>query len=92
MLCGDLNRYTLTGCLPQRADPLPLALLFRTAPATRARDPQAGTEEAGITYRGTLLLRQTQVNEAERSSPVNGRRHCTICLRLHAEKVRQHDC
>ncbi len=39
---GDLNRYTLTGCLPQRADPLPLA--FATDGASYAGAILAGTE------------------------------------------------
>ncbi|QUJ03929.1 hypothetical protein KCP78_16110 [Salmonella enterica subsp. enterica] len=42
VLYGDLNRYTLTGCLPQRADPLPLAFAIRDG-QLRGRDPP-GTE------------------------------------------------
>ena len=48
---GDLNRFTLTGCLPQRSEPLPLAFAVKDE-----------LKQAGITWSGTLL-RQTQVNE-----------------------------
>ncbi|SQI20108.1 penicillin-binding protein [Salmonella enterica subsp. arizonae] len=78
---GDLNRYTLTGCLPQRADPLPLAFAIQDGASYAGAILKQELKEVGITYRGTLL-RQTQVNEPERSSPVNSRRHCTICLKL----------
>ena len=59
---GDLNRYTLTGCLTQRADPLPAGLChsgWRRLCRCHFKDE---LKQAGITYTGTLL-RQTQVNE-----------------------------
>lgn len=59
---GDLNRYTLTGCLPQRADPLPLAFAIQDGASYAGAILKQELKEAGITYRGTLL-RQTQVNE-----------------------------
>ncbi len=45
--CGDLNRYTLTGCLPQRAPTA--ATLLSGRRQLRGRDPQQELKEAGIT-------------------------------------------
>ncbi|MGK9173142.1 serine-type D-Ala-D-Ala carboxypeptidase [Yokenella regensburgei] len=59
---GDLNRYTLTGCLPQRAEPLPLAFAVQDGASYAGAILKAELKEAGITYSGTLL-RQTLVNE-----------------------------
>lgn len=56
-----MNRYTLTGCLPQRADPLPLAFAIQDGASYAGAILKQELKEAGITYRGTLL-RQTQVN------------------------------
>ncbi|WP_297205391.1 serine-type D-Ala-D-Ala carboxypeptidase [uncultured Pluralibacter sp.] len=55
---GDLNRYTLTGCLPQRAEPLPLAFAIQDGAGYAGAILKAELHEAGITYTGTLL-RQT---------------------------------
>ncbi|MFE4113298.1 serine-type D-Ala-D-Ala carboxypeptidase [Kosakonia sp. YIM B13611] len=60
---GDLNRFTLTGCLPQRADPLPLAFAIQDGASYAGAILKAELNDAGITYTGTLL-RQTQENEA----------------------------
>ena len=59
---GDLNRFTLTGCLPQRTDPLPLAFAIQDGASYAGAIIKAERKDAGITYTGTLL-RQTQVNE-----------------------------
>ena len=59
---GDLNRFTLTGCLPQRTDPLPLAFAIQNGASYAGAIIKAELKDAGITYTGTLL-RQTQVNE-----------------------------
>ncbi|PDO86103.1 serine-type D-Ala-D-Ala carboxypeptidase [Kosakonia pseudosacchari] len=59
---GDLNRFTLTGCLPQRADPLPLAFAIQDGASYAGAILKAELNDAGITYTGTLL-RQTQENE-----------------------------
>ncbi len=59
---GDLNRFTLTGCLPQRADPLPLAFAIQDGASYAGAILKAELKDAGITYTGTLL-RQTLVNE-----------------------------
>ncbi|UMX62968.1 D-alanyl-D-alanine carboxypeptidase/D-alanyl-D-alanine-endopeptidase [Klebsiella pneumoniae] len=60
---GDLNRYTLTGCLPQRSEPLPLAFAIQDGASYARSDPQKPRlAQAGITYSGTLL-RRTLANE-----------------------------
>jgi len=59
---GDLNRFTLTGCLPQRTEPLPLAFAVQDGASYAGAILKAELNDAGITYTGTLL-RQTLVNE-----------------------------
>ncbi|MBV7405010.1 serine-type D-Ala-D-Ala carboxypeptidase [Enterobacter sp. ENT03] len=59
---GDLNRFTLTGCMTQRADPLPLAFAIQDGASYAGAIIKDELKQAGITYSGTLL-RQTQVNE-----------------------------
>ncbi|WP_438918554.1 serine-type D-Ala-D-Ala carboxypeptidase [Kosakonia cowanii] len=59
---GDLNQFTLTGCLPQRADPLPLAFAVQDGASYAGAILKQELTQAGITYTGTLL-RQTQVNQ-----------------------------
>jgi D-alanyl-D-alanine carboxypeptidase/D-alanyl-D-alanine-endopeptidase (penicillin-binding protein 4) len=59
---GDLNRYTLTGCLPQRSEPLPLAFAIQDGASYAGAILKAELTQAGITYSGTLL-RQTLANE-----------------------------
>lgn len=62
---GDLNRFTLTGCLPQRSEPLPLAFAVQDGASYAGAILKDELKQAGITRSGTLL-RQTQVNEPER--------------------------
>jgi len=59
---GDLNRFTLTGCMTQRADPLPLAFAIQDGASYAGAILKDEFKQAGITYSGTLL-RQTLVNE-----------------------------
>ncbi|WP_437887880.1 serine-type D-Ala-D-Ala carboxypeptidase [Phytobacter sp. V91] len=59
---GDLNRFTLTGCLPQRSEPLPLAFAIQDGASYAGAILKAELADAGISYSGTLL-RQTLVNE-----------------------------
>ncbi|RZN45855.1 serine-type D-Ala-D-Ala carboxypeptidase [Escherichia sp. E13S3] len=59
---GDLNRFTLTGCLPQRSEPLPLAFAVQDGASYAGAILKDELKQAGITYSGTLL-RQTQVND-----------------------------
>ncbi len=59
---GDLNRYTLTGCLPQRSEPLPLAFAIQDGASYAGAILKAELKQAGIAYSGTLL-RQTLANE-----------------------------
>lgn len=62
VVTGDLNRYTLTGCLSQRNDPLPLAFAIQDGASYAGAIIKDELKQAGISYSGTLL-RQTQVNE-----------------------------
>jgi len=59
---GDLNRYVLTGCLTQRADPLPLAFAIQDGAGYAGAILKQELTTAGITYEGSLM-RQTQQNE-----------------------------
>ena len=59
---GDLNRYVLTGCLTQRADPLPLAFAIQDGAGYAGAILKQELTTAGITYDGSLM-RQTQQNE-----------------------------
>jgi len=59
---GDLNRFTLTGCMPQRSEPLPLAFAIQDGAGYAGAILKDELLQAGITYSGTLL-RQTQVND-----------------------------
>lgn len=59
---GDLNRYTLTGCLTQRADPLPLAFAIQDGASYAGAILKDELKQANISYSGTLL-RQTLTNE-----------------------------
>lgn len=62
VVLGDLNRFTLTGCLPQRSEPLPLAFAVQDGASYAGAILKDELKQAGITWSGTLL-RQTQVNE-----------------------------
>lgn len=59
---GDLNRFTLTGCMPQRAEPLPLAFAVQDGASYAGAILKAELQDAGISWTGTLL-RQTQENQ-----------------------------
>ncbi|PLR36306.1 serine-type D-Ala-D-Ala carboxypeptidase [Chimaeribacter californicus] len=55
---GELNRFTLTGCLTQRADPLPLAFAIQDGAAYAGAILKDELQDAGIQIGGTLK-RQT---------------------------------
>lgn len=57
---GELNRYTLTGCLTQRADPLPLAFAVQDGAAYAGAIVKAELQQANIDI-GGHLRRETQV-------------------------------
>ncbi len=63
VVTGDLNRYTLTGCLPQRSEPLPLAFAIQDGASYAGVILKSELTQAGITYSGTLLRQ----NSGERS-------------------------
>lgn len=56
---GELNRFTLTGCMTQRADPLPLAFAIQDGASYAAAILKSELKQAGIEVGGTLL-RQTE--------------------------------
>lgn len=56
---GELNRYTLTGCMTQRAEPLPLAFAIQDGASYAGTILKDELQQADITLSGTLL-RQTQ--------------------------------
>ncbi|TKI08590.1 serine-type D-Ala-D-Ala carboxypeptidase [Martelella alba] len=62
---GELNRYTLTGCMPQRAEPLPLAFAIQDGASYAAAILKDELQQAGIALGGTLL-RQTHPTPAGR--------------------------
>jgi len=56
---GELNRFTLIGCMPQRTEPLPLAFAIQDGASYAGALLKAELQDAGIDYSGHLL-RQTQ--------------------------------
>lgn len=46
---GDLNRFTLTGCLPQRSEPLPLAFAVQDGASYAGAILKDELKQAGIT-------------------------------------------
>lgn len=50
---GDLNRFTLTGCLPQRSEPLPLAFAVQDGASYAGAILKDELKQAGITERNT---------------------------------------
>lgn len=59
---GELNRFTLTGCMTQRAEPLPLAFAVQDGASYVGAMLKAELQNAGIDYTGHLV-RQTQVTQ-----------------------------
>ncbi|AUH02252.1 serine-type D-Ala-D-Ala carboxypeptidase [Pectobacteriaceae bacterium CE70] len=60
---GELNRFTLTGCLTQRAEPLPLAFAIQDGASYAGAIVKDELLQAGIRINGNLR-RQTQPNPA----------------------------
>ncbi len=56
---GELNRFTLTGCLTQRSEPLPLAFAIQNGASYAGAILKSELQNAGIDYSGHLV-RQTQ--------------------------------
>lgn len=59
---GELNRYTLTGCMIQRSEPLPLAFAVQNGASYAGAILKAELASAGIDYSGHLV-RQTQPSQ-----------------------------
>lgn len=62
VVTGDLNRYTLTGCLTQRDDPLPLAFAVQDGASYAGEILKDELKSADISVNGALM-RQTKPNE-----------------------------
>ncbi|WP_213990483.1 serine-type D-Ala-D-Ala carboxypeptidase [Sodalis sp. dw_96] len=60
---GELNRFTLTGCMPQRADPLPLAFAIQDGASYAGAILKDELQQADININGTLR-RQTNPTAA----------------------------
>jgi len=60
---GELNRYTLTGCLTQRSEPLPLAFAIQDGASYAGAILKSELQQAEIQIDGTLK-RQTQPTPA----------------------------
>lgn len=69
---GDLNRYTLTGCLPQRSEPLPLAFAIQDGASYAGAILKAELAQAGI------CARRWPMSPAPCWQPAS-RLRCTIC-------------
>ncbi len=57
---GELNRFTLTGCMTQRSEPLPLAFAIQDGASYAGAILKSELQDAGIDYSGHLV-RQTRV-------------------------------
>ncbi|CCP01446.1 penicillin-binding protein [Erwinia amylovora Ea644] len=73
---GELNRFTLTGCLTQRAEPLPLAFAIQDGASYAGALLKAELQNAGIDYSGhlvrqTLLTQPSTVLAETRSAPLH---------------------
>jgi len=55
---GELNRFTLTGCMTQRSEPLPLAFAIQDGASYAGAILKGELQSAGIDYSGHLI-RQT---------------------------------
>lgn len=60
---GELNRFTLTGCMTQRSDPLPLAFAVQDGASYAGAILKDELQDAGIDYSGHLV-RERRPNAA----------------------------
>ncbi|WP_099132636.1 serine-type D-Ala-D-Ala carboxypeptidase [Xenorhabdus ehlersii] len=67
---GDLNRYTLTGCLTQRDEPLPLAFAVQNGPSYAGKLLKNELNIAGIELKGHIRL-QSAPKQPEKILAVN---------------------
>lgn len=73
---GELNRYTLTGCLAQRSEPLPLAFAVQNGASYSGAIVKNELENAGIELTGhvkkrTLPTPQSQILVKTESKPLH---------------------
>ncbi|MFS2221294.1 serine-type D-Ala-D-Ala carboxypeptidase [Pantoea sp. B65] len=57
---GELNRFTLTGCMTQRSDPLPLAFAVQDGASYAGAILKDELQDAGIDYSGHLVREKRQ--------------------------------
>lgn len=62
MVPGDLNRFTLTGCLPQRSEPLPLAFAVQDGASYAGAILKDELKQAGITRAEHCCVRRRLTN------------------------------
>ncbi|WP_099140551.1 serine-type D-Ala-D-Ala carboxypeptidase [Xenorhabdus kozodoii] len=70
VISGDLNRYTLTGCLTQRDEPLPLAFAIQNGPGYAGKILKNELNIAGIELKGRIRL-QSVAKSPEKILAVN---------------------
>ncbi|CAK9883713.1 MAG: D-alanyl-D-alanine carboxypeptidase DacB [Candidatus Erwinia impunctatus] len=73
---GELNRFTLTGCMTQRSEPLPLAFAVQDGASYAGAILKAELTTAGIEYSGHLLRRTlpeppARILAAQQSAPLH---------------------
>ncbi|MDC9588001.1 serine-type D-Ala-D-Ala carboxypeptidase [Xenorhabdus sp. XENO-10] len=73
---GDLNRYTLTGCLTQRDEPLPLVFAIQNGPSYAGNILKnelniAGIELKGHIRRQSIPLHPEKILALNQSAPLN---------------------
>ncbi|GHK56315.1 hypothetical protein KPZU09_60510 [Klebsiella pneumoniae] len=75
---GDLNRYTLTGCLPQRSEPLPLAFAIQDGASYAGAILKAELAGRGSPTAARCCARRWPMSPAPCWQPAS-RLRCTIC-------------
>ncbi|MDC9580846.1 serine-type D-Ala-D-Ala carboxypeptidase [Xenorhabdus sp. PR6a] len=82
---GDLNRYTLTGCLTQRDEPLPLAFSIQNGPSYVGKILKNELNTAGIELKG-YIRRQSVPQPAEKILAINQSVPLTNMLKIMLKK------
>ncbi|MDC9594018.1 serine-type D-Ala-D-Ala carboxypeptidase [Xenorhabdus sp. IM139775] len=82
---GDLNRYTLTGCLTQREEPLPLAFAIQNGASYVGKILKNELNTAGIELKGHIRL-QSIPQQPEKILAVNQSVPLTHMLKIMLKK------
>lgn len=80
---GELNRYTLIGCIPQRASPLPIAYAVQDGAAWSGEIIRNELKRADISYAGHLLQQKwpsppATVLASNQSAPLHSLLHLML--------------